>query len=154
MPFCAGQPLEPSCVSTLKEKVLQVPTDFFSLLLHSFANTCNHMTMVHPAKSGNTRQWNDTQRGRAASLPSAGCFARLFSICAVSGEDSATLSLSKQSAVSLLHDKHSVCENMHHSFDCAGKFFRLQESQKCCGNWWRGWTFPAASAVICGRPQC
>lgn len=40
----------------------------------------------------------------------------------VSGEDSGALSLSKQGTVSLLHDKHSVCENMHHSFDCGGNF--------------------------------
>lgn len=66
---------------------------------------------VQPGGSGTKTQWNNTE-----------FCARLFSICVVSGEDSAALSLSKQGTVSLLHDKHSVCENMHHSFDCRGKF--------------------------------
>lgn len=92
------------------------------------------MTTVQPARSVNIEQQHDTQRGLAASLPAAEFFARLFSISMVSGEDSATLSLSKQCTVFLLHDKHCVCENMHHSFDCGGRFFGCKDPRSAVGN--------------------
>lgn len=101
---------------------------------HSLTDKCGNMTTVQPAGSVHIKQYNDTQRGRAASLPSAEFCARLFSICMVSGEDSATLSLSKQGTVFLLHDKHCVCENMHYSFDCGGKFFSCKNPRSAVGN--------------------